>query len=1025
MPKLHLHPSLPDGPDPGDGGIRQVIRHQRAHLPSLGWDLVDHPADADVIACHAEVPESYLRLYPDKALVVHNHGAYWTEYEWNAQWCYTSNAHGMAAIRAADITTAVSDWTANALRRHSARDIRVVHHGVDVDEWTPAPARRPYVLWNKTRTDPVCDVDPLNAVARLLPDVQFVSTFGDAAHNVLITGRLPYDDSRRLIRGAAVYLCTTRETFGIGTLEAMACGVPVVGYNWGGQREIVRDGTDGYLVTPGNAVELAAAIRHALADRDRLSEGARSRAAEFRWERAAAQYSAIYHEAMERARARADGPAVSVIVPAYGLDRYLGDTLRSVAQQTYQSWECIVVDDASPDRCGAIADEWAARDPRFRVIHNATNQYLAESRNIGIAAARGRYIMPLDADDMLTPDTLETLARALDQDRSISTAYGNVMFFEEDGATPIRYHQRYAPGHSGWPMEFNLDLQLTGPGQLLPYASMYRREVWSAVGGYRRRSRSSEDCEFWLRTTSYGFAPRMVTTGDTLIYRVRPDSMSSAGQEGWEEHRAWFPWVEDRTLLPAAAVRDLAPELTPYPSLEPIGVSVVIPVGPGHQQYLQDAIDSVDAQTYRRWECIVVNDSGAPLPGVPSWVRVVEPPDGRERFGGVAAARNAGIRASSAPLFLPLDADDILQPRAIELMVAAYDDAGECRPVVYPDFWGEIRPGEYEQYLSDDYDVSIMDGRKRIAHGSQRSGAPYAVTALTPRVYWEAAGGYDESLPAWEDWGFAIQLAAQRRCARRVAAPLFTYRKHTGQRRDGNYAAFDESRRGMLEKDFGLGMEGLMPCRTCGGSQPTFGAALGGGPGVPPADGAQLIEYTGERLGAVNYRAPSGVVYRFSKGADSRKYVRAEDIDYFISRSDFRVAQETSVVDAARTDAPVIVASRSPGWADHTQAPSPDATPGPIVESSDPVIPGAVSIDALFEDVDPSPAAVDVVQSPSVDGDSDPEADRRVLAVLSEYGSRTDLNAAAAALGVAGADRLPNKTAVAAAIVAMREMRGV
>lgn len=1016
MPRLHLYPTLPDGPDPGDGGIRQVIKHQRRTLAALGWELVDSPADADVIACHAEIPPTYLRLYPDKPIVVHNHGAYWTEYDWGTSWTYASNTRGLEAIRTADIVTAVSDWTAAALRRHSLRDIRTVYHGVELDEWEPVDhAGTPYVLWNKTRVDPVCDVEPLNQVARLLPDVQFVSTFGEGP-NVTVTGKLPFEEARQLVRGAAVYLCNARETFGIGTLEAMAAGVPVVGFRWGGQVEIVREGEDGFLVQPGDHAALAQAVRAALADRERLGANARERAAEFTWERAASEYDSIYAEAL--ARRTAPGPAVSVVVPAYNLDRYLDATLQSVAEQQDVEWECVVVDDASPDLCGEIADRWAKRDPRFRVVHNETNQYLAASRNIGIAAARGRYIFPLDADDTLAPGALAQLAGALDRDRTIDIAYGNVRFVEEDGSTPHDYQHANGPGYSGWPVEFNLEWQLRGPGQLLPYASMYRRRVWEQTGGYRQRARSSEDCDFWLRTSSYGFAPRMVTTADTLIYRLRPGSMSGVG--GWEEHRGWYPWTRDRALLPAAAVREVEDTRRPYPSLDPPIVAVVIPVGPGHGRYVTDAVDSVDAQRFRQWECVVVNDSGEPLPRLPVWVRVVEPEG--ERFGGVAAARNAGIAAARAPLFLPLDADDYLQPMALDLMFRAHVDAGECRPVVYSDWWDELEPGRYRPYLTDDYDVAIMDGRTRQAHGERRQGAVYCVTALTPKSAWEDVGGYDETLPGWEDWAFHIAMAARGVCARRVPAPLFVYRKFTGQRREENYAAFEESKRAIMAKDFGMTEGGLMACATCGGGTRTYGGTTQTAE-VP--EGALLIEYTGAKGGTQQYRAPSGTVYRFG-GADRVKYVRPEDVQMFTARPDFRQVEPASDVWDARTPVPDIAASRTPGYTTRPAADRIDATLADA-QSED----RDAQLDTAAREVEQAAGLTSAPDGPEADPaalveDAAPRPDApasdAVRALIRQLGTRAELNAEATRLGLQDPESLPTRETVAEAILALREM---
>lgn len=1041
--KVHILPLLPDGPDLGDGGIRQVIRAQHQFLPEFGWEIVGSPGEADVIACHVEIPKTYLRLYGNKPFVVHNHGAYWTpDYEWWG-WCYEANVRLLEALRVADATTAVSEWTAHALRRHSSRDVRVVHHGIDLDEWRPlSPAeRRDYVLWNKTRIDPICDPQPVLDLAIQMRERTFVTTFlphGTAKpFNVTMTGKLAFSEGADVIARAGVYLCTTRETFGIGTLEALACGVPVVGYEWGGQREIISHGVDGWLVPPGDLAGLAEGIHWALGNTE-AQAAARRKAEQFPVRESVGKYAAIYAEVLDRFEQRATAPAVSVIVTAYNLAAYLPACLDSVRAQDTDDWECVIVDDASPDDCGAIADEYAALYPEhFRVIHNPVNLYLAGARNAGIAAARGRYLLPLDADDMLAPGAVGLLAHSLDQNRDTDIAYGNVRFVDEDGVTPTRYATSERPGYSGWPVEFRLDWMLERPGQPLPYASMYRREVWALTGGYRTRARSSEDCDMWIRATSYGFVARMVTQADTLVYRNRPNSMSRV--EGWEEHRGWYPWTRDAAALPAAAFRGSVPgEQIPFPALDPV-VSVVIPVGPGHGRYVQDAVDSVDSQSYRLWECIVVNDSGEDLPPLPTWARVlcsdpacpcidgdpchyrgVSPmnwPDPR----GVAAARNRGVRAARTGLYLPLDADDVLQPPALDLMVRAHFEDPQ-RPVVYSDFWDEQERGSAQVYQCPDADVLVR--------GLINRGLGRAATALTPVRYWREVGGYDETLPAWEDWAFAISCASKGFCERRVAVPLFTYRKWTGLRREENMADFDRSRAAIIEWSQGVertqGGE-LMACGSCGAGRGTMGigpmSAPQGMHAAPPPEGLAMVEYVGSRSGDVIYRSrvAAQAPYRFSI-SNRQQRVRAEDLATFEGHLDFRivpidvVAAATQALRAA-TGAPVLVAAGPPGMTFGGATASgasglPNFTPAPAsVAVAEPPAPSSAPADVLGGSMREAAAAA-----------AAPAEDPEVATLVREH-KRSELNGIAIGLGIANADTMSNMTEVARAIVGVRRLQ--
>ena len=97
----------------------------------------------------------------------------------------------------------------------------------------------------------------------------------------------------------------------------------------------------------------------------------------------------------------------SVVIPAHNAGRYIRETLSSVLTQTYENWECIVVDDFSSDDTADIVLEFAAKDPRFRLIKNEKNLKVAATRNAGVAAAKGEYIAFLDSDDVFVPKKLK------------------------------------------------------------------------------------------------------------------------------------------------------------------------------------------------------------------------------------------------------------------------------------------------------------------------------------------------------------------------------------------------------------------------------------------------------------------------------------------------------------------------------------------------------------------------------------------------------------------------------------------
>lgn len=101
-------------------------------------------------------------------------------------------------------------------------------------------------------------------------------------------------------------------------------------------------------------------------------------------------------------------PLISIVIPIYGVEAYLEECLDSVICQTYRKLEIILVDDGSPDRCGKIADEYALKDERFKVIHKV-NGGLSDARNVGMAAATGEFLFFLDSDDIIDENAIEEL----------------------------------------------------------------------------------------------------------------------------------------------------------------------------------------------------------------------------------------------------------------------------------------------------------------------------------------------------------------------------------------------------------------------------------------------------------------------------------------------------------------------------------------------------------------------------------------------------------------------------------------
>lgn len=103
---------------------------------------------------------------------------------------------------------------------------------------------------------------------------------------------------------------------------------------------------------------------------------------------------------------------ISIIMPIYMVEGYLPKCIESILKQTYSTFELLLIDDGSPDRCGQICDEYALQDARIKVFHKE-NGGVSEARNYGLDNAKGNYVAFVDSDDWFESDMLETLYNLL------------------------------------------------------------------------------------------------------------------------------------------------------------------------------------------------------------------------------------------------------------------------------------------------------------------------------------------------------------------------------------------------------------------------------------------------------------------------------------------------------------------------------------------------------------------------------------------------------------------------------------
>lgn len=126
---------------------------------------------------------------------------------------------------------------------------------------------------------------------------------------------------------------------------------------------------------------------------------------------------------------------ISVIIPVYNVEKYIRKCIESVCGQTYRNLEIILIDDGSPDKSGAICDEYAATDSRIKVIHTE-NGGVSRARNIGLDMATGKYIGFIDSDDYIKPGMYETLACRMEKEDADTAICGFISVNEEGEVLP-------------------------------------------------------------------------------------------------------------------------------------------------------------------------------------------------------------------------------------------------------------------------------------------------------------------------------------------------------------------------------------------------------------------------------------------------------------------------------------------------------------------------------------------------------------------------------------------------------------
>ncbi len=220
-------------------------------------------------------------------------------------------------------------------------------------------------------------------------------------------------------------------------------------------------------------------------------------------------------------------PLVSVIIPAYNYAHYLPFTIDSVVEQTLSDWECLIIDDGSTDNTKDVAEKYTVADRRIKYFYKA-NGGLSSARNYGLQIAQGKYVIFLDADDMLEKNNLKHLSDFLENQTGNNAVFGKFIKFFDDSTADYPWYQdyNYVKG-----LQTDFHSRLVEKNSLPPCAPLSPLSVIKEHNlTFDESLTSYEDWDFWLRLSTYCnfyFIP-----GENAAARVRFHS-GSMSTDDW------------------------------------------------------------------------------------------------------------------------------------------------------------------------------------------------------------------------------------------------------------------------------------------------------------------------------------------------------------------------------------------------------------------------------------------------------------------------------------------------------------
>lgn len=336
-------------------------------------------------------------------------------------------------------------------------------------------------------------------------------------------------------------------------------------------------------------------------------------------------------------------PKVTVIIPVYNGESFIRDSINSVISQSYDNWECIVVDDGSTDESASIIQSFDQV-----VCVQQGHQCVAAARNRGVRQASGDYLAFLDADDIWDLDKLKIQVDFMEKNLEVDYSVTRHSIF-------LDHELKELPA---WVRTERQEAETTA---YIPSALLVRRSVFDAVGGFDESYRIGDDSDWFLRARDAGF--RVGIVEKNLLYkRVHNQCLTSQTE------------ICRKELL-----KSIKASLQRTKSSDKI--SVIIPVYNG-EKYLRNAVDSALNQSLKPFEVLIVDDgstdnTGQIAKGYQEKVHYIR----RDIRGGAAAARNDGVKKAAGDYLAFLDADDYWDQNKLALQMREIKKPGTANMI--------------------------------------------------------------------------------------------------------------------------------------------------------------------------------------------------------------------------------------------------------------------------------------------------------------------------------------------------------